>query len=143
MTLLTLRNTGFRTSTRLQTSQTLHVKRLDCVAHFAHLVEVLQFVLVQTRILVVAFHSGEQAEWGLIHRLIPVMTQEIVDLLIVGDILLRENRLDLVEVPIRYEWHLVYFFWHPSHMSVQTVGAIYAKSKSIVVALASSHSVRI
>jgi len=71
------------------------------------------------------------------------MTQEIVDLLIVGDVLLCKNGLDLVEVPIGYVWHLVYFFWHPSHMSVQTVRAIYAKSKSVVVTLASSHSVRI
>ena len=94
-------------------------------------------------ILVVAFQTGEQAEWGLINRLVPVVAQEIVDLLIVGDVFLRKNRLNLVKVPIRYVWHLVYLIWHPSHMPVQTVRTIYAKPKSIIVALASSHSVRV
>ena len=63
------------------------------------------------------------------------MTQKVLDLLIICHILLSKHRFDLVKVPVRYVWHLVYLVWIASHMAILAIRSAYAESKTIVIAL--------
>ncbi len=59
-----------------------------------------------------------------------------MDLLIVGHILLSEDRLYLVKVPVGDVRHLIDFVWTTTHMSILAIRSTYAEAKTIVVALA-------
>ncbi len=127
--LLTFRNVCFWAATRLQSGQALHIKRLYSVAYLAHLVEMLQLILV-------TFNSWEQTKWGVIGRLLlSIVTEKVMDLLIVGHILLSEDRLYLVKVPVGDVGHFIDFIGTTTHMSILAIRSTYAETKTIVVAL--------
>ena len=59
-----------------------------------------------------------------------------MDLLVVCHVLLREDTLDLVEVPVWDARNRVHLLGRPPHVSVLAIQTVYTESKSVIVALA-------
>lgn len=78
----------------------------------------------------------EKTEGGLVRALLSQQGKELVDLLVVGDVVLRKHTLYLLEIPLRDSRHLVNLFFRFSNVLVLTVRAVYAKPVSIIIASA-------
>ena len=102
------------------------------MAHFAHLVEVLELGLVESRVTLMA---TEEAKGWLIGRLLAQERQELMNLLIVGHVVLCEHALNLLKVPVGNSWHFVDLVNRAAIVPVLTVRPVYTEAISVVVAL--------
>lgn len=116
-----------------QSVQAVRVKRLHRVeAHLAHLVEVLQSVVVDPRRRVTLV-SAEKAERGVVRALLPQQRQKLVDLLVVCHVVLRKHTLYLLEVPVWDARHLINLFEGLANVPVLAVRPIDAETVAVVV----------
>ena len=64
-----------------------------------------------------------------------------MDLLVIRHVVLREDALNLLEVPVGDARHLIDVLDRPSHVPVLAVRPIDAEAVAVVVALADAHAV--